>query len=973
MPFQAGSSLHAYGCAVVSVALATLLRLSLDPLLGVNFPFATILFAVLLTAWYAGFRAAFAAVVLGACSSAYFLLPPRGSFRLEGVDNQTGMVLYLTTSFGIALLGGALRAANERLDVRVRARTLELALANEALQAAEERARLLIDGVQEYAIVMLDNDGHIVSWNAGAEKILGYRSQEIVGHHVSRLYAQDDVARGQPTKELQMVRAEGRRQSEGWRVRKDGSRFWARIAATAVTDQAGALRGFAKLMRDITESKQADERFRQAVESAPNGMVMIDARGQIVLVNTQTERLFGYRRDELLGQPVELLVPERFRGQHPDHRVGFFARPQVRSIGIGRDLYGRRRDGSEFPVEIGLNPIKIDDRLLVLSAVVDITERKSAEATLRASEARLAAVIENMTEGVVMSDLDGRLVHWNRAALEMHGFASAEGSRRSLSEFVNDFELATLQGAVVSIEEWPLSRLLRGEPLRDYQLRVRRRDRHWERILSYGGALVQNVVGRRIAFCTMTDITDRKQTEESIAGYNQRLNILHQIDQALIGGTSPAEIAAGALPPLRDLLGARRVVVNLLDLAKGEVEWLAATGRRRLHIGPGVRYTTEFMGDVDALRRGEPQEIDVHTLPPGPEVDALLASGVHCYAVVPMLAKGELIGAISFGGTATPFSPEQYGIVREVGTQIAIAITQARLHERVQHQAEELEIRVRQRTQELEAAHVALQTSNAELVELAAELTVANKELDAFTYSVSHDLRAPLRAIDGFSRILLEDYAAILPAEANSYLHDVRASTQHMGRLVDDLLALSRLSRQPVRRQTVDPELMVQQCLEELRAVHEGRRVDIHIGPLRPCSADPGLLKQVWTNLLTNALKYTGKRPHAVIEVGCRRDHGQDVYFVKDNGVGFEMRYAHKLFGVFQRLHRAEDYQGTGVGLAIVQRIIHRHSGKVWADAEPDRGATFLFTLNANSADDAARHSILDSPQDASKGGTGCA
>jgi light-regulated signal transduction histidine kinase (bacteriophytochrome) len=227
------------------------------------------------------------------------------------------------------------------------------------------------------------------------------------------------------------------------------------------------------------------------------------------------------------------------------------------------------------------------------------------------------------------------------------------------------------------------------------------------------------------------------------------------------------------------------------------------------------------------------------------------------------------------------------------------------------------------------------------------ELEAANKELEAFSYSVSHDLRAPLRAIDGFSQILLEEHSAALPAEAQEYLRDVRANTQCMGQLVDDLLALARLGRQPLHTEHTEPGAIVRRCLGELRRECPGRRVEIVVGELPACSADPGLLKQVWINLLSNALKYTSRREAARVEIGGEQGNstGPPTYFVKDNGIGFDMRYTDKLFGVFQRLHPADEYEGTGVGLAIVQRIIHRHGGRVWAEAEPDRGATFFFTL----------------------------
>lgn len=236
-----------------------------------------------------------------------------------------------------------------------------------------------------------------------------------------------------------------------------------------------------------------------------------------------------------------------------------------------------------------------------------------------------------------------------------------------------------------------------------------------------------------------------------------------------------------------------------------------------------------------------------------------------------------------------------------------------------------------------------------QLAERTAELEAANKELDAFSHSVAHDLRAPLRAIDGFSEILLSEYAGSLPADAQEYLRDILSSARRMGMMVDELLALSRLNRQPVKQQSVDCDQLVRDCLVELNGEFAGRPVEWQIASLPPCQADPALLKQVWLNLISNAIKYTARRDPAVIEVGSQpgENSPRQTYFVRDNGVGFDMRYAHKLFGVFQRLHRAEDFPGTGVGLATVQRIVHRHGGSVWAEGQPDVGATFYFSLPA--------------------------
>jgi signal transduction histidine kinase len=441
------------------------------------------------------------------------------------------------------------------------------------------------------------------------------------------------------------------------------------------------------------------------------------------------------------------------------------------------------------------------------------------------------------------------------------------------------------------------------------------------------------------------DVTELNRTQESLAKYAERLRILHEIDRAVIAEEAPEAIAGAVLRPLRELLGVPRAIVNMFDLAAGEVEWLAASGRRRIRLGPGVRYSIQLMGDVEALQRGEPQVIDVDALPPGPEVDALLASGVHVYMVMPMIAGGELIGALSFGGAPGPFPPEQIRIAQEAATQLAIAITQARLHERVQRQAEELDLRVRERTQELRTAHAELQKTNAELVQLTSDLQAANRELEAFSYSISHDLRAPLRAIDGFSRIIEEDHGAQLDDEGHRLLAVVRNSTTHMGRLIDDLLAFSRFGRVAMVRTEIDMTVLAREVIDELTQATKELPCAIDLALLPSAWGDSALVRQVWMNLIGNAIKYCGKRAQPRVEISGRVEGGSAVYCVKDNGAGFNMLYYDKLFVVFQRLHRDDEFSGTGVGLAIVHRIVTRHGGKVWAEGRPDEGASFYFSL----------------------------
>ncbi len=896
-----------YGWAPVTVALAIWGRLLLDPAIGDQYPYATLLLAVLLTSAHGGFGPALAAIVLGSFSVDYLLLPPRGGFKMQGSDEYVGMALYLVTSLGIVVLGetmrkarrraeagsqdtlkqaalidqtydavlawdwngsitfwnrgaerlygfprteafgkvshdllhtrtgggvdgfvgvleregrwegelehvtrdgrnvvvesrmvliretgrafvleanrditlrkkaeAALQEAKDQLETRVRERAAELAEANLALHETQERFRLMVAGVKDYAILMLDPEGNVVSWNRGAEHIKGYRTEEILGQHFSRFYPQEDIDGGKPEYELKVAIADGHYLNEGWRVRKDGSRFWANVLITPIHDEKGQLRGFSKVTRDMTQIrldeaalKESQARMGGIIDSAMDAIVSINEEQRIVLFNAAAERMFGCPAAAALGQSIGMFLPARFREQHRQHvrdfgTTGVTSR-SMRSLGA---LSGIRVNGEEFPIEASISQLEVSGQRIYTVILRDITERERANESLRKSEAQLRTVVESLDEGVVVSDLTGKLQHFNRAALDMHGFTSMDECLRCEPEFADSFELRRMDGAILPVGEWPVSRILRGETLRDMEVHVRRIHVDWSRVFRYGGTIVHDPEGRPLlAVITIADITEREHAAEAI---------------------------------------------------------------RRLNAS--------------------------------------------------------------------------------------------------------LEQRVVERTAQLEAA---------------------NKELEAFSYSVSHDLRAPLRAIDGFAQALLEDYGPSLPEQGQHYVQTIRAGAQRMGELIDDLLLFARLSRQPLNKASVDTAKLVRDTLKELDVEsewreREGRRIEVQFGELPPCQGDRALLKQVWTNLLANALKYSRRRDPAVVEIGNASKEGETVYFVRDNGTGFDMKYAPKLFGVFQRLHRAEEFEGTGVGLAIVQRIVHRHGGRVWAEAAVDRGAAFYFTLEGN-------------------------
>src|SRR5580692_2672173 len=332
--------------------------------------------------------------------------------------SQTKTVLILGTFLGLLIVSAAGWSVQSDSNKR--------GLAEEALRDQEEKYRLLIDGVQDYAIFALDPYGMVASWNAGAERIKGYRADEIIGKNFSRLYLQSDIDQGKPKAELQIAAACGRSEVEHWRVRKDGSRFWANVVITAAHNSSGSLLGFSEISRDISERKETEAKYRGLLEAAPDAMVVVNQGGEIVLLNLQAEKQFAYHRDELVGQKVKNIIPEGFAERLLADGLRSVEDALAQQIGTGIELTGRRKDGGEFPIEIMLSPLESAEGILVTAAIRDIGVRRAAEKHLAQMEGRYRGLLEAAPDAMVVVNQDGEIVLLNVQAEKQFGYSRDE-------------------------------------------------------------------------------------------------------------------------------------------------------------------------------------------------------------------------------------------------------------------------------------------------------------------------------------------------------------------------------------------------------------------------------------------------------------------------------------------------------------------------------------------------------------------
>ena len=621
---------------------------------------------------------------------------------------------------------------------------------------------------------------------------------------------------------------------------------------------------------------------RRIVESAVEGVWSLDESFVTTFVNTRLAEKLGYEPAEMVGRPVEeFLFPEDL----PDHEM----RKAERRTGKG-SVYERRlkkKDGRGLWAIVSVTPIEDGDGRFAgtFTTCTDITERLEAEAALEESERRYRQIFENAVEGIFQSAPDGRMLRINPAGARMGGFSSPLEMVEAMAG--GDYQLWQDLDARARL----VRRLGEEGTVRGFEAEVRRKggERLW---ISINATLVRDAEGRVVSHeGTMEDVTEVRRARQLLA---EQARFLESLVEAMPYPVFYKDRGGR-------YLGCNRAFENFFGLDKSEI-----VGRTVEEIfPPGSAEVTRFKDE-----------------------ELLASLGVQVYEWAGPAASGETRNALFQRATFAGPDGQVAGIIGSI-----VDITDLKIAEgRIRQLNEELEARVRERT---------------------AALILANKELESFSYSVSHDLRAPLRAISGFSDMALAESGAELSPAAREHLDRVIAAARKMSRLIDALLGLSRIARKEIRIQPVDLSAGASEVLRELMVHQAGREVDVIVASGVRAQGDPDLLRVVLRNLLENALKFTVGRAKARIEFGVTANvpgappglEGRPVYFVRDDGAGFDMKYVHKLFGPFQRLHAESQFPGSGIGLANTQRIVHRHGGIIWAEGAPDVGATFYFTL----------------------------
>jgi PAS domain S-box-containing protein len=836
--------------------------------------------------------------------------------------------------------------------------------AQRAAAAARGHLRAVTATMRE-GVVAYDMQLRLTFVNPAFERLTGYPEEDLRDQEFLQYIHPDD--RPALAAEWERLAQGGSLHDQEYRVvARGGQERWSSSSWEPLRDDSGRQIGYLGTEFDITERKLAEEAMRLDTELF---QAMIEVQQSVAAAGLDSQTVMrviadrGLRLTSASGAVIESiegdeLAPQVHIGPNaPRLRVAdSLSGLCVRTGELQRsdDVFNDPRIGHDAYRELGIRsllvvPLKDEQRTLGVLKVVsprpDAFTDRDAKAlrllgglmgaalghaatyegrqsrleertrSLQESEQRFKQLVDVAQEGIWLADDRGVITYVNQRMAELLGYQNGAMLGRRVYDFIDAGSRAGAQRALARPSA-------SGGESRDLCFLRQDGGELWGLVSASPIVSRDGLVG---TVGMVTDITERKQAEERLRRSAERLAILHDMGQAILAARSPAEIGRAALARIRRMVPSQRCSIVLFDFAKAQAQLVAGyAGGNPISTTP---IPLDTLSPSEVLRRGTVRYVeDIATMEAAPPIfRQLLEDGLHSVLSVPLLADGEAIGEVNLASNAVgAFDSEHRDIALEVAAPLAIAIQHARLRDELAQKSTELERRMAER---------------------GAALRGATAELETLLYSVSHDLRTPVRHMGGFAELLLQDGGPGLDPAVRHYASRIREGASRMGGMLDDLVQLSRLGRQDMLRRPVDFNTLVEDVVSLAQSETEDRLIDWVVEPLPTLECDPALAKIAIANLVSNAMKFTRTRGRASIRIRPVRADDQDGLAVQDNGVGFKMAYAGKLFGLFQRLHRSDEFEGDGAGLAFVQRIAQRHGGRVWAESEVDQGATFYITF----------------------------
>jgi PAS domain S-box-containing protein len=874
----------------------------------------------------------------------------------DPLQNLTPPVIATVAASLLALLLAIALAFQFRGRYRARRAVLE---ARGQLATITARMR---EGVVAYDL------GHRLTFaNPAFERLTGYSTEDLQDQEFLQYVHPDD--RPALLAEWDRLVKGGDLRDQEYRIAsRSGATRWSSSEWRPLRDDRGRQIGYLGIEFDITERKLAEEAMRldaelfQAVIEVQQAVASagLDSAAVMQVIADRCQRLTGASGAVIEGIEGDEVVPQVHVGvaagrlKLSDSLSGICVR--TGELQRSDDVKIDPRIGHTFYQQIGVRsllamPLKHEQQIVGVLKVVSnqpnaFTDRDAQALRLlgglmgaalghaaafearqarleerthsmQESEQRFKHLVDVAQEGIWVADDQGIITYVNPRMAELLGYQNGALLGHPVFDFIDD---GSRTNAIRALTRSSAA----GAETQD--LRFRRKDGSE----LWGLVSATPILGRdgaRVGMVGMvTDITQRKHAEDRLRRSAERLAALHDMDQAILAARSPAEIGRAAIGRLRRMIPSQRCSVVIFDLQRQEAQMIAGYANER------VLAPTPVPLPEGELRSGAVRYLeDVTRAEEVPEIfRPLVEDGMRSILSVPLIVDGETIGEIELASPApATFDAEHKEIAQEIAAPLAIAIQHARLRDELGHQTAELERRVAER---------------------GAALRAANAELETLLYSISHDLRAPVRHLGGFAQLLLEDCGPALNPSVRHYAERIREGASRMASLMDDLALLARIGRQDLIRREVDLNTLVEDVVSQFQTQIDSRQVEWHIDELPVVECDPALARIAISSLLSNALKFTRTQGQAEIRIRPIESDNQAGIAIQDNGVGFKMAYAGKLFGLFQRLHRSDEFEGNGAGLALVQRIVLKHGGRVWAESELNRGATFNLTFGRPAA-----------------------